>query len=85
MAHCVGVCLLWQLPVAKFGWQKVLVTHLCTFDCHFRMADLGEGSDGRLLLSVAEAMLGVFSGGVSRVIYRRTYLGIVFRSLIFET
>jgi hypothetical protein len=27
--------------VAKFGRQKVAVTHLCTFDCRFRMAEPG--------------------------------------------
>ena len=35
------VCLLRRLPVAKFGRQKVAVTHLCTFDRHFRMAEPG--------------------------------------------
>jgi hypothetical protein len=30
-------------------------------------------------------MLGLFSGGDLRVIYHSTYVGIVFRSLIFET
>ena len=44
-----------------------------------------EDSDGRLLSLAAEAMLRVFSGGVYRVIYHSTYIGIVFRSLIFET
>jgi hypothetical protein len=36
----------------------------------------GEDSDGRLLLSVAEAMLGVFFEGVLRVIYRSLYVGL---------
>ena len=38
-AHCVSVCLLRRLPAAKFGRQKVAVTHLCTFDRHFRMVE----------------------------------------------
>jgi len=35
----VYVCLLRRLPVADFGWQKVVVTHLYTFDRRFRMAE----------------------------------------------
>ena len=61
------------------------VTHLCTVDPSFPHGRTGEDSDGRLLLLVAEAMLGVFSGGVSRAIYRSTYVGIVCRFLILET
>ena len=41
LTHRVCVCLLRRLPVAKFGQQKAAVTHLCTFDCHFRMAERG--------------------------------------------
>ena len=37
----VYVCQLWWLPVAHFGRQKVAVTHLCTFDRSFRMAEPG--------------------------------------------
>ena len=36
----------------------------------------GEDSDGSLLSLAAEAMLGVFSGGVSRVEYLRLYVGL---------
>ncbi len=36
----------------------------------------GEDSDGRLLSSDAEAMLGVFLEGVLRVIYRSLYVGL---------
>ena len=39
--HHVYVCLLWWLPVANFGQQKVVVTYLCTFDCPFCMAEPG--------------------------------------------
>ena len=37
----VCVCLLRRLPLADFGQRKVAVTHTCTFDCHFRMAEPG--------------------------------------------
>ena len=70
--------------MADFGQNKVASPHPHTFDCCFHMAKPGR-SDGRLLSSVVEAMLGVFSVGVSRVIYPSTDVGIVFRSLIFET
>jgi len=59
----VCVCLLRRLPLANFGQRKVAVTHPCIFDCHFRIAE-PEDCDGSLLSSAAEAMLGVFSGGV---------------------
>ena len=39
--RCACVCLLRQLPVAEFGRQKVAVTHLCTFDRRFHMAEPG--------------------------------------------
>jgi hypothetical protein len=61
--------------MADFDRRKVVIAHLCTFDCHFRMAELvphggtGEDSDRRVLLLAAEAMLGVVFEGVSRVIY----------------
>jgi hypothetical protein len=35
------VCLLRRLPVAEFGRRKVVVTHLCTYDRRFRMAEPG--------------------------------------------
>jgi len=51
--------------MANFGQRKVAVTHPCTVDCRFRMAEPGgEESDGSSLSSAVEAMLGVFSGGV---------------------
>jgi len=54
----VCVCLLRRLPLANYGQSKVVVTHPCTFDCRFRMAEWGR------TVMAAEAMLGVFSGGV---------------------
>ena len=83
--HHAGVCLLRQLPVAKFGRRKVSVTHLYTFDRCFRMVKWGLDSDRSLLSSMAEAMLRGYFECILRVIYRSTYIGIVFRSLIFET
>ena len=59
-AH-VCVCLLRRLPLADFGQRKVAVTHLCTFDCHIRLAEPGRTVMG-VRYSAAEAMLGVFSG-----------------------
>ncbi len=61
--------------MANFGRQKVAVTHLCAFDRHLH-GGTGEDSDGRLLLLVAEAMLGVFFEGVMRVIYHSLYVGL---------
>jgi hypothetical protein len=40
---------------------------------------------GRSLSSAADAMVRGYLWCVSKVIYRTTYVGIVFRSLIFET
>ena len=84
---CVFV--LWGLPVADFGLRIFVATDHCTFDCRFRMSEPGRtviSDNGSSLSSAAEAiMLGVSSGGVRRVIYHSTYVGIVFRSLIFET
>jgi hypothetical protein len=40
---------------------------------------------GRLLSSAADAMVRGYLWCVSKVIYRTTYVGIVSRSLIFET
>ena len=44
-----------------------------------------KNSDGRSISSVADAMVRGYLERVSKVIYRSTYVGIVFRSLIFET
>jgi hypothetical protein len=41
MTRRVCVCLLRRLPLADFGQRKVVVTHPCTFDCRFRMAEPG--------------------------------------------
>jgi hypothetical protein len=45
----------------------------------------GEDSDGRLLSLAADAMVRWYLKCVLKVIYCSTYVGIVFRSLIFET
>jgi hypothetical protein len=74
--HSVYVFLLQQLPVANFGQQKVAVTHLCTFDHHFCMAELGRTVMGGVQLLAVEAMLGVFFEGDSRVIYCSLYVGL---------
>jgi hypothetical protein len=42
----------------------------------FLRGGTGEDSDGRLLLLVTGAVLGVFFEGVLRVIYRSTYVGL---------
>jgi hypothetical protein len=36
------MCRLRRLPVANFGQEKVLVTHHCTFDHHFRASEPGQ-------------------------------------------
>jgi hypothetical protein len=37
----VCVCLLRRMPMANFDQRKVAVTHPCTSECHFRMAEPG--------------------------------------------
>ena len=37
----VCVCLLRRLPLADLGQRKIAVTHPCSFDCRFRMAEPG--------------------------------------------
>ncbi len=80
------VCLLRRLPVAKFGQRKAAVTHLCTFDRlsawrnregqWWEVAIVGGRCHG-------EGVFGVcFEGDL---FYCSTYVGIVFRSLIFKT
>ncbi len=44
-----------------------------------------KNSDGRSLSSAADTMVRGYLECVSKVIYRSTYVGIVFGSLIFET
>ena len=73
--------------MADFGLRIFEATNHCTFDCRFRMSEPGRtviSDNGSSLSSAAEAiMLGVSSGGGRRVIDHSTYVGIVFRSLIF--
>ena len=54
------VCLLRRLPVAKFGRQKVAVTHLCTFDHRFRMAEPGRTVMGGRIAGSGRHGEGVF-------------------------
>ncbi len=81
----VYVCLLRRLPVAEFGQRKVAVTHLCTFDRGFRMVEQLRTVMGGRLSPVAEAIVRGYLECVLKVIYRSTYVGIVFRFLNFET
>jgi hypothetical protein len=62
MFACCGGC---QWPILA-GKKLPLFPHGGT----------GEDGDGRLLLLAAEAMLGVFFGGVLRVTYRSLYVGL---------
>ncbi len=66
--------------MADFGLRIFEATNHCTFDCRFRMSEPGRtviSDNGSSLSSAAEAiMLGVSSGGVRRVIYHSTYVGI---------
>ncbi len=88
--RCVYVCLLWRLPVANFGRQKLTVTQLCTFDCCFRMAEPGRTVMGGCYRRWGKPCWGGGFEGGSRVIYRSLYVGLSgighnFKEAIFLT
>ncbi len=76
LMHRVYVCLLPRLPVANFGRQKVAVTHLCTFDRRFRMAEPGRTVMGGRYRWRRKPCWGYFFEGVLRVIYCILYIGL---------
>ena len=83
MTHHDCDCLLWRLPVANFGQLKVVVTHLCTFDHCFCMAE--PGRTWEVVIVGSRSHIGGVFWGDWRVICCSTCIGIVFRSLFIET